>query len=257
MGSGDGSGKGRLGLVLLGLAFVLFGCDLLKKKGAQTETVEEDPVADAATVTVTGSGATNEKDVRRYEKETKLADVPAVISKDGTQVKNYPALGLKVATLGKGYPVVQIAKYFSTGVLVTFDDPSGGGKLMGWVPPDALAAPGTTPATTATATATWKPSVTPTAPSPKDAGAPPPPADAGHPATPGKDAGAKPAPTTTTPPGKAPPPGAAVLFVPLGADGTCPAGFAKSAGGCKRPCTTDANCPRSTFCVSRFCSASK
>lgn len=111
----------------------LLGCPLLKKKKG-----DEDP-GDAATVSVADTGAKNEKDVLRYATEEPLDEV-AVIGKDGAKARNFPGNGPEVATLSKGTVVKKMAKYFSTGVLVMFDDPaaSDGSKLMGWVPPNAF-----------------------------------------------------------------------------------------------------------------------
>jgi len=221
----------------LALGLVLLGCPLGKKRSV-------DAGADPSNGTTADPGtAKNEKDiVRDPSKETAISNESAVVAKDGVEVKNQPLLGgTAIGTLGKNTAVVKISKYFSTSFLVTYDDPAGGGKLMGWVAQESLAAPSTT--STATATATWKPIATATVPKVVDAGAAP---------VAVVDAGAPPAATGTTPP-----PGAAQLFVPLPPNGQCPAGFAKSGPGCKRPCTNDASCPRNTFCVSKFCSSSK
>jgi hypothetical protein len=241
-----------LGLVLS--CTLVFGCTLLKKKS--DPVIEEDPpVADAPKVTVTGSGAKNEKDVLRYGTETKIADEPAVIAKDGAKALTFPASGADVATLAKGTEVVKIAKFFSTGVLVLFDDPTtaDGTKLMGWVTPAALAAP--TAAATATATATAAPVLT-AAPKPAavdagakilaDAGV----VDAGARADAGKvaavDAGVR-----------APAP----LLQVLPTVGRCPAGFVLVTPFCRRPCAADKDCPTGSFCTSsagkKTCSATK
>jgi hypothetical protein len=245
-------------LLALLVAASILGCPLKKKK---TDTVDEDePIADAATVTVSGTGAKNERDISRYQKEEKLADEPAVIVKDSVKVKSFPGGGNDVATLAKGTAVTKIAKYFSTAVLVTFDDPSGDGtKLLGWVLPAEI---GTEAAAATGQPAVVKPVVKPVTTSVvtldagakdaalKDAG-PAAPADAGKPVA-AADAGAgnTPAPVSTT-----------ALFVPTGADGKCPPGFAASGGGCRRPCNADTDCPRKTFCVAtsgkKFCQASK
>lgn len=239
-----------LGLAItLGVAVSLLGgCKSLLKKAQQDAgtVAEEEPVADAATVTVTGSGAKNEKDILRYAKEEKIADEAATIGKDGgVAVKTFPGNGMEVATLAKGTAVVKIAKYFSTGVLITFDDPAGGGKLMGWVPPEVFAS---TAVAAATQTATAN-NVAPTTPKAatvdagavtdagvsKDAGA----ADAGKTAT--VDAGASPASPAT--------PGASVLVAQPDGAGKCPTGFALIGPLCRRPCTKDTECPRTTVCL--------
>lgn len=110
-------------------ASALAGCPLLKKKQSA-----DDDLTDAATVDVAGTGAKNEKDVLRYAQEEALDEV-AVIGKDGTKARNFPNNGPEVASLAKGTVVKKMAKYFSTGVLVMFDDPvaADGSKLMGWV----------------------------------------------------------------------------------------------------------------------------
>lgn len=229
------AGLGHI-LVACVASAVLLGCPLLKKK--QDAGAEQEDISDAATVTVSGTGAKNEGDVLRYAKETKLADEPGIIGKDDTVVRTFPVTGLEVATLSKDTPVTKIARYFSTGVLITFDDAAGGGKLMGWIPPEALAPPAAASATaTATATATaptWKPPKIADAganPATKpDAGGPAPLADAGKPA--------EPKPQST-----------AQLFVPPGPGNKCPAGYALIGGGCRKPCNADGDCPRGTFCV--------
>ena len=116
------------------VASTIVGCSLLKKKKGG-----EDDLTDAATVNVGGTGAKNEKDVLRYAQEEALDEV-AVIGKDGTKARNFPGNGPEVATLQKGTVVKKMAKYFSTGVLVMFDDPvaGDGSKLMGWVPINAF-----------------------------------------------------------------------------------------------------------------------
>ena len=219
-------------VVALGLLTVVAGCGLLKKK--KTPEADES-VSNAPTVTVAGSGAKNERDVLRYANETPLADEPGVIAKDGVKARTFPATGAEVATLPKGAIVIKKARFFSTGVLVLFDDPStaDGTKLLGWIAPEGLTATG---AATATATATASPTQVFTAPKvaldagPKDAGST---ADAGKA---GVDAGgANVAPT-------------ALLQVnPIA--GKCPAGFALIPPFCRRPCNADRDCPASSFCT--------
>lgn len=223
-------------------ASVLLGCPLLKKKPADAGAEQEEDIADAATVTVSGSGAKNEGDVLRYAKEVKLDNEPGVIGKDDTVVRTFPVTGLEVATLSKDTPVTKMARYFSTGVLVTFDDAAGGGKLMGWIPPEALAPPAAASATaTATATApTWKP------PKIADAGAK---VDAGGTAKPDAGAPAAPAAPDAGKPAEPKPQSTAQLFVPPGPGNKCPAGYALIGGGCRKPCKADGDCPRGTFCV--------
>jgi len=231
----------------LGCAAILLGCPLLKKKG-DASAEEDEPVADAATITVTGSGAKNEGSVLRYAKETKLADEPATISRDATKVREFPGTGKEVATLPTGTAVTKIAKYFSTGVLVVFDDPSHDGtKLMGWIPPESIAVAATA-ATTATATATG----VPTLPVVRvDAG---PPRDAGAVAIvdAGKDSGSAPVDAGGgTAACTAPPAAAAQLSAPpaCGNEKKCPVGFELIGPFCRRPCTTEAQCPRNIACL--------
>ena len=227
------------------MATVLLGCPLLKKKGADAGAGEDDVdmsvVADAATVTVTGSGAKNEKDVLRYAKEEAIADEAASIAKDGVKVRTFPGNGAEVATLSKGTAVTKVAKYFSSGVLIVWDDIAGG-KLMGWVPPTSLVAPTTAAATgtatgtaTATATAVFRPSDAGARVTVVDAGAKP--ADAGAAPVAVADAGAAAGPKPTQ------------ITYPPDATGRCPAQFVKSGPMCKRRCSIDPECPRGTFCV--------
>jgi hypothetical protein len=217
--------------LVLSCTFVV-GCKFLKKKGAEGAGDE-----DAATVTVTGTGAKNEKDVLRYASEIKVADEAGIIGKDVTKARTFPASGAEVATLSKGTQVIQIAKFFSTGVLVLFTDPAtaDGSKLMGWIPPESLAAPGAV-ATTATAA----PVVTVARPvdaGAKDSGV----VDAGAAADAGKPADAGAAATTG---------GAAITAVP-GAGGSCPGGFVliQPPPLCRKLCASDLDCPRGSGAV--------
>jgi hypothetical protein len=231
--------------VTLSFTFVL-GCGLIKKKQPAPE--DDESVTNAPTVKVGGTGAKNEKDVLRYANETAIADEPGVIGKDGgVKAKTFPASGADVATIPKGAVVVKKAKFFSTGVLVLFDDPATGDgtKLMGWISPEALGTAAITPsASTATASPTFTaPKVTVDAGAPKDAGTA---ADAGKAVV--ADAGGGTAPT-------------ALLQVNPVA-GKCPAGFVLIAPFCRRPCTADRDCPASSFCTQgagsrKTCSATK
>ena len=207
------------------------GCGLVKKK---KPVVDDEPLPSAPTVAVGGTGAKNEKDVLRYANETPAFDEVAVIGKDGVKAKTFPATGADVASLPRGTTVVKKAKFFSTGVLVLFDDPAtaNGTKLLGWIAPEALVAG-------PVATATAAPALTaPKVPIPvgaKDAGLG---VDAGASLDAGKavvDAGG----------GSAPP---ALLQVNPSA-GKCPAGFVLVGPFCRRPCTTDRECPVSSFCT--------
>lgn len=242
----------RIGLLAATFAAATFllGCPLLQKK-KKDEPIEDEPVSKAQTTELQGTGAKNEKDILRYAKETKIADEPDTIGKDSIKAKSYPGGGNDVATLAKGTPVTKLAKYFSTAVLVTWDDPSGDGKLMGWVLPDQLSG-GAAAATTTSTT------VKPVVPVIR--------ADAG--ATPAKDGGAQATDAGAAPTGKdagapaaldagAPRISGAQLFVPLQPDGKCPAAFAPAPGGCRRPCNATSDCPRTTTCAplggKKFC----
>lgn len=239
------------------------GCGLLKKKMAGGDDDDGGAgAADAATVTVSGTGASNEAAVTRYAKETPIASEEGVIARDGVQVKTAVGQGTIVATLNTGTPVLKVASYFSSGVLIVFDDPAtpDDTKFLGWVSPAAFVSP---TGAAVTATATLKPFDKPTIyvpPAKKDAGAvvvkpdagavvvkpdagaQPAAVDAGAPAV-KPDAGA--APTPTTPPAN---PAGGLAFPPP-PNGQCPAPFQKLDGLCRRPCTNDAGCPRATKCV--------
>lgn len=232
-------------MALLLACAVVSGCKFLKKNadGGADE--------DAATVTVTGTGAKNEKDVLRYASEVKLADEPGVIGKDVTKARTFPASGAEVATLSKGTQVIQLAKFFSTGVLVIFTDPaaSDGSKLMGWITPESLTA---TPAP-AVATNTVAPVFTAAKPvdaGAKDSGAI---ADAGAAADAGADAGkaadAGAAPTTG---------GAAITALP-GAGGSCPGGFVliQPPPLCRKLCASDLDCPKGSGAVCKSLAGKK
>lgn len=243
-------------VALLGLVVVGSGCGLLKKKGGDAADAAAAPEADAATVTVTGTGAANEAAVTRYEKETPLTNEEGVIAKDGVQVKSAVNTGTIVATLNAGTPVIKMAQYFSSGVLIMFDDPSTPEetKFMGWVPTTAFVAP---PGTTVTATATFRPpaptgTVKPQVPVVKvDAGtAPVAKVDAGVTPVAVVDAGAAPvakvdAGATPTPPSN---PQGGLAFPPP-PSGKCPTPYQMLDGMCRRPCTNDSGCPRATKCV--------
>lgn len=220
----------------------LFGCSLLKKKGAGDAGADGGDLAsmaDAATVSVTGTGAKNEANILRYASETPLANEPAVIAKDGTVARNFPGNGPEVATLAKGTAVAKIAQYFSTATLVMFDDPSGdGSKLLGWVIPGAfdLAAPPPV-----------KPVVVPARVVISDAGA----KDASAVvAMSGGDAGVKLDAGVATASTVAAPPAGAASATPVG--GKCPGQSWQLMGSVCRPkCTTDADCPKSLKCTAK------
>lgn len=233
-------------IVAITASAFLLGCPLLKSK--KTDDGNDDPpVTNAPTVKVTGSGAKNEANVLRYAKEEKLADEPATIGKDA-KVREFPQSGKEIVTLGAGTAVTKIAKYFSTGVLVTFTDPGAtdGSKLMGWIEPATLAAPAAvvTPVTPVTPVATQpKPATTTVV----DAGVKA--ADAGAPSTPAADAGGGGG-------GSIP----QLLTQPL-AGNKCPAGMTLMGPFCRRACATQAQCPANTFCTAvqggKACTATK
>jgi len=231
----------QLGFALATLVFAasFVGCPLLKKKAPEEE--EDPPVAapvDAATVQVTGTGAKNESSILRYANETAINNEPAVIAKNGTVARNFPGNGPTVAVLNQGQVVAKVASYFSTGVLVMFDDPSGdGSKLLGWVPPKAfdLAAPPPTRTVV----------VPPPAPRPTvvvvDAGKAPTVVDAGG-GTAVVDAGGG--------GGGLPQPKAGTVAV-APVNGKCPDGWAISENMCRHKCAADSECPRGTKCVQK------
>ncbi len=252
-----------LAAVVIASSFV--GCPLLKKKSADAGGDDDDPsaeLADATTVTAQGIGAKNEANVLRYANETALPNEPAVIGDSGAKARNFPGNGPEVAFLPKGTAVVKIARYFSTGVLILFDDPSGdGSKLLGWVTPKAFdtAAPTPTPTPTVpTPTTTTTTKVVPivkldagSSTTVKDAGAPTI-QDAGSSAA-VKDAGAKPVVVdagSSSSSSSLPQPAKGVLAV-APVDGKCPDGWAVAEGMCRRKCTADTDCPRNTKCATK------
>jgi hypothetical protein len=228
--------------VALSCTFVL-GCVLKKKRPVD----DDDPVTNAPTVTVGGTGAKNEKDIVRYKNETPLGDEPAIIARDGVRAKTFPTTGADIATIPRGATVLKKAKFFNTGILVLFDDPATGNgtKLMGWIAPEALGAP------TAVPTLTTPPLFTPPKVAvdagPKDAGAS---VDAGKPVV-VVDAGGGGG-------GTAP----AALLQVLPTAGKCPAGFTLIQPFCRRPCSADRDCPVNSFCTQsagprKTCSATR
>lgn len=261
----DGRPRGvglTLAAVVLASSFV--GCPLLKKKSADAGGDDDDPsaeLADATTVTVPGIGAKNEANVLRYANETAVPNEPAVIGDSGAKARNFPGNGPEVAFLPKGTAVVKIARYFSTGVLILFDDPSGdGSKLIGWVTPkafDTTAPAPTVPTPMPTPTTTTK--VVPivkldagSSTTVKDAGAPIIIQDAGSSAA-VKDAGAKPVVVdagSSSSSSSLPQPAKGILAV-APVDGKCPDGWAVAEGMCRRKCTADADCPRNTKCATK------
>jgi len=151
------------------------------------------------------------------------------------RAKTFPGTGADVALLPRGTAVVKKAKFFSTGILVLFDDPAtaNGTKLMGWITPEALIAGPAVP----NAPVVTGPRAPATAP--KDAGLAA--VDGGKPAVVvdagGGDAGGG--------GGTAP----AALLQVLPTAGKCPAGFAIVGPFCRRPCVADSNCPVNSFCT--------
>jgi len=263
-----------LGLAAILIASSLLGCSLLKKKLQGADAGEDDDeiaVVDAAIVTPAGIGAKNEADVLRYANETPVANEPAVIGSKGAKARNFPGNGPEVANLAPGTNVTKVAQYFSTATLVMFDDPEGGGKLLGWVSPKAFDVTEPTPKATTTPTSAPTPSPTKdkdpapsrvvdagSTPTPtKDAGAAIP--DAGSSAA-AKDAGAPPKPAPDAGGGGGggggasnstiPQPPRGVLAVPP-TNGKCPDGWAVAESMCRRKCAADAECPRGTKCASK------
>lgn len=227
----------------------LSGCGLLKKKDDADAGVDASAELDAATVTVTGTGAKNEANILRYASETALANEAAVIAKDGTIARNFPGNGPEVATLAKGTAVAKIAQYFSTGTLVMFDDPSGDGtKLLGWVMPTAfdLAAP-----------PPEKPVVVPPRVVVTDGGARP--VDGGTSdagmlvSSTAGDAGAGDAGTKAADAGAAglppAPPRGAASANPV--NGKCPADWFLVGGTCRSKCNSDADCAKPLRCIGK------
>ena len=230
-------------MALLLACAVVSGCKFLKKNAAGGAD------EDAATVTVTGTGAKNEKDVLRYASEVKLADEPGIIGKDVTKARTFPASGAEVATLSKGTQVIQLAKFFSTGVLVIFTDPAAadGSKLMGWITPESLtAAP-------AAATNTVAPVFT--AAKPVDAGA----KDSGVIA----DAGAATDAGAGVDAGKAADAGASTggtaITAPPGPGNSCPGGFVFTPAPalCRKLCASDLDCPKGSGTVCKSLAGKK
>lgn len=219
----------------------VLGCPLLKKKQKGDDEFEEDPtLLDAATMSVQGTGAKNEASVLRYKDEQPVNEV-AVIGKNGTKARSFPGDGPIVATLEKGTPVMQVARYFKTGVLIMFDDPQtkDGTKLMGWVTPAAFDTSAPKPA--------WNPPDGGKVAIVHDAGSLRASTDAGGAS---HDAGAAHASTDAGGAGGGgaipqPRPGT-VAVQPV--DGKCPDNWMIEQSMCRRVCAADAECPRNTKC---------
>jgi hypothetical protein len=170
--------------------------------------------ADAAVAT--SSEPANVNQVTRYPYEKKLKDVSATLLKDGV-VRTSPPNGPPIAMLSKGAAVTQIAET-SGAFLVTYDDPTSGKRMIGWIDENAFS----------------------TAPPPATHGA----GGGGAPGV-GRDAGPPP-----------PPPAPGTVFTPA-VNGQCPQGFVKSSVGCYRACSADGDCPSATKCKAGVVSSSK
>jgi hypothetical protein len=229
-----------IGFALATMVFAssFVGCPLLKKKKPPTDEEESVPTT-ATTVSATGVGAKNESTVLRYANETPLANVPAIVADPGYAARNFPGNGPQVAFLAAGTPVAKISQYFSTGVLVMFDDPRGDGtKLIGWVSPkafnEAAPAPTKTVYVPPRVDAGTAPTPTPT-PAVKDAGTTT--VDAGSTT---KDAGAS---TTDAGGGGSSipqPRKGTVSVAPVG--GKCPDNWVITEGMCRVRCNATSDC---------------
>ncbi len=234
-----------LGVVTISLALV--GCDAIKKRLGRGADGGADPSAedasaeeegDAATKTVTGTGAKNEGDVVRFADEENIEDEEDELERE-LAVRTRPRSGAIVVTLPKGTKVMKVAKHLTAGVLIEFQDPQGDGLLMGWVPPAAFVAsevPKAKSQLSQLRDAGAKAAGDAGTKSPADAGAKT--ADAG--AKPAADAGAAAAPG---------PKKTDITWQP-DAKGICPAEFVLVMPLCRRVCTSDTSCPRNVKCVS-------
>ena len=243
----------RVSLLLASVFFAsaLLGCPLLKKKKGGDG---DEDLSDAATVNVSGTGANNEGNVLRYAQEELITEL-AVIGKDGTVARNFPGNGPQVAVLAKGTVVMKMAKYFSTGVLVMFDDPltQDGTKLMGWVPINAFDVAAPKPVWIPPKIVDAGPKVTPDAggggSTTTDAGGGTGPKDAGG-GTAAVDAGGSSGGIPQPKPGT-------VAVQPV--NGKCPDNWAVHNAMCRRVCKADTECPRGTKCKpgggSKICTA--
>ncbi len=234
----------RLGLVVSTFAVAAFilGCPLLKKKKVTDEDASAE-LADAATIAPEGLGAKNEADVLRYASEVPLNNEPAVIGSSGAKVHNFPLGGPEIAHLPPGTAVAKIAQYFSTGVLIMFDDLTGDGtKVMGWVAPKVFDVAAPPPTKT----------VFVPPPTRKDASAPVV-HDAGGNSVAVVDAGGSKVAVVDAGGGKSstinppPPPKGAIAVPPT--NGKCPDGWTLTQSMCRRKCAADAECPRGTKCL--------
>jgi hypothetical protein len=108
------------------LALALAGC----KRRASTDLFFDGGAA-------ASQAPANADDVTRYPNEKKLDAVPAVVLRDSADVRKSPPNGPILSTLPKGTTVSEIAQSGSSFV-VTFDDPTSGKRLMGWINDDAF-----------------------------------------------------------------------------------------------------------------------
>lgn len=120
------------------------GCGLFKKKGADEADAADDAAVaevavDAAPPPAAAPIAANVDDVARFPDEKPVENVAAAIQRNGTNVREIPAVGKVVATLAKGGTVTQIATR-GTAVLVVFTNPTDQRTLMGWVGQEAFTA---------------------------------------------------------------------------------------------------------------------
>lgn len=119
------------------------GCGLFKKKGADEADAGDDAavaeVVDAAPPPAAAPVAANVDDVARFPDEKPVDNTAAVVQRNGTNVREIPAVGKVVATLAKGGTVTQVATR-GTAVLVVFENPKDQKKLMGWVGSESFTA---------------------------------------------------------------------------------------------------------------------
>ena len=196
--------------------------------GCQRSMGASDRAPDAAGAAANATPV-NASDVTRYPYEKKLKDVSATLLKDGVVHKSPPD-GPTITTLTKGTAVTQIAET-SDSYLVTFDDPNGGDRKMGWIHENAFT----------------------DAPMPVAGGG-----GGGHGGGHGGGGGgggggSRGGGGGGTPP-PAPPPGT-IFTQPV--NGLCPVGFAKSSAGCYKTCNADADCPSGVKCRSGVVSSAK
>src|SRR4051812_32435911 len=120
----------------------MVGCGLLKKKDeadAGDDAAVAEVAVDAAPPPAAAPIAANVDDVARFPDEKSLDNAAATIQRNGTNVREIPAVGKVVATLAKGGTVTQVASR-GTAILVVFENPKDQKKLMGWVGQEAFTA---------------------------------------------------------------------------------------------------------------------